>query len=191
MIMTGQDGIAAGGLAIGLILGIVAVVLLRRRRVVIRTEQQFATRFMYSGNLGQTNLLDAIQFLELGNREGILHLYEGRNKGYLVFRDGHIIDAFFRDTSGKPAVFQMLELGNGDFYFESRVIRQPRIIVETMMDIALEWHAIRSGVTGDQLQESRPEESEFQSLRESRTDSAPEPPDERAANSERDSALPA
>jgi hypothetical protein len=146
---------------------------------------------MYSGNLGQTNLLDAIQFLELGNREGILHLYEGRNKGYLVFRDGHIIDAFFRDTSGKPAVFQMLELDNGDFYFESRVIRQPRIIVETMMDIALEWDAIRSGVTGDQLQESRPEESEFQSLRESRTDSAPEPPDERAANSERDSALPA
>jgi hypothetical protein len=191
MIMTGQNGIAAFGLTVGLILGIMAVVLLRRRRVILRTEQQFSTRFMYSGNLGQTNLLDAIQFLELGNREGILHLYEGHNKGYLVFLEGHIIDAFFRDTAGKTAVFQMLELDNGGFYFESRVIRQPRIIFETMIDITLEWDAIRSGVAGDELQESHPEGSEFQSLHESLANPMPELPDERVTNSEKDSASPA
>jgi hypothetical protein len=163
MILTGQDGIAAGGLFAGLVLGIAAVVLLRRRRVVLRTEQQFSTRFMYSGNLAQTNLLDAIQFLELGNREGILHLYEGLNKGYLVFLDGHIIDAFFHDICGKPAVFQMLELVEGDFYFESRVIRQPRIIVETMMDIALEWDAVRGG--GEEAAEPPADDADFRSFR--------------------------
>ncbi len=174
MILTGQGGIAAGGLIVGLILGMAAVVLIRRRRVFLRTEQQFSTRFMYSGNLGQTNLLDAIQFLELGNREGILHLYAGSDKGYLVFQDGHIIDAFFQDTCGKGAVFQMLELDKGDFYFESRVIRQPRIIVETMMDIALEWDALRSGVATDgESLEPPGEESGLQSLHESPADSLP------------------
>jgi hypothetical protein len=177
MILTGQDGIAAGGLVAGLILGIVAVVLLRRRRVVLRTEQQFSTRFMYSGNLGQTNLLDAIQFLEIGNREGILHLYEGRNKGYLVFLDGHIIDAFFQDTVGKPAVFQMLELASGDFYFESRVVRQPRIIRETMMDIALEWDEIRTGGGAEAAPGPQVDESDFQALRESLSDPLPGSPD--------------
>ena len=174
MILTGQGWIAAGGLIVGLIFGMVAVVLLRRRRVILRTEQQFSTHFMYSGNLGQTNLLDAIQFLELGNREGILHLYAGSDKGYLVFQDGHIIDAFFQNTCGKGAVFQMLELDSGDFYFESRVIRQPRIIVETMMDIALEWDALRSGTATDEESPAPPgEESGFQSLHESPVDSMP------------------
>jgi hypothetical protein len=178
MIMTGHDGIAAGGLMAGLILGMVAVILLRRRRVVLRTEQQFSTRFMYSGNLGQTNLLDAIQFLEIGNREGILHLYDGPDKGYLVLLDGHIVDAFFRDGCGKPAVFQMLDLDSGDFYFESRVINQPRIIGESMMNLALEWDALHTDAPGgEEAARSSGEASEFQSFHEDIADSLPGSPD--------------
>jgi hypothetical protein len=100
---------------------------------------------MYSGNLKQTNLLDALQFLELGRREGVLHIYAGRRKGYISFISGQIVDAFFRNAIGKEAVFQMLELDYGDFYFESKAISQPRVITESMMDIALEWDARRYG----------------------------------------------
>jgi len=133
---------------------------------------------MYSGNLGQTNLLDAIQFLELGNREGILHLYAGPDKGYLVMLDGRIIDAFFRDGWGKPAVFQMLDLESGDFYFESRIIRQPRIIGESMMDIALEWDALRNDAPGgEEPARMSDEDPDFQSFHESIADSLPGSPD--------------
>jgi len=154
MILSSVTGIAAAGFAVGLLCGIAAAFLLRRRRTLRRASGQSVTRFMYSGNLKQTNLLDAIQFLEIGRREGILHIYVGRRKGYITFAVGQLVDAFFRNAVGKEAVFQMLELDYGDFYFESKTISQPRVITESMMDIALEWDARRYGNAFDGGQES-------------------------------------
>jgi hypothetical protein len=145
MIFSSFTGIAAAGFACGVLSGVMTALLLRRRAALRRASVQSVTRFMYSGNLKQTNLLDAIQFLEIGRREGILHIYAGRRKGYISFATGQIVDAFFRNTVGKEAVFQMLELDYGDFYFESKTISQPRVITESMMDIALEWDARRYG----------------------------------------------
>ena len=101
--------------------------------------EHFKTSFAFSGNLKQTPLIDAIQFLEIGRREGILHIYCGRRKGYLIFKDGHVMDAFFRNYTGKEAVFTMLDLEEGDFYFEPKIISQPRLISQSIMDLALEW----------------------------------------------------
>lgn len=154
MILSSVTAIAAAGFAIGLLFGIAGALLLRRRTVLRRASVQTVTRFMYSGNLKQTNLLDAIQFLEIGRREGILHIYAGRRKGYITFAEGQIVDAFFRNAVGKEAVFQMLELDYGDFYFESKTISQPRIITESMMAIALEWDARRYGNAFDGGQDS-------------------------------------
>ena len=144
-------GIAAIGFSSGLIVGLVVIVFLRRMRSLKRIVPQFTTRFMYSGNLKQTNLLDAIQFLELGRREGILHIYVGRRKGYIAFVGGRIVDAFFRNTTGKEGIFLMLELDYGDFYFESKTLNQPPVITESIMDIALEWDARRYGAHGDDV----------------------------------------
>jgi hypothetical protein len=169
MIFPGFTWVSATGFSAGIIAGIFAFLLLRKRRVVLRAEQEFTTRFMYSGNLSQTGLLDAVQFLEIGNREGVLHLlYESGEKGYLVFLGGRIIDAFFGENSGKEAIFRMLENTSGEFYFESKTIRQPRLMDETMMDIAIEWDELRNspapeaGPSGTDASTS-----EFQSLQES------------------------
>jgi hypothetical protein len=145
MIFSGVIGIAAAGFATGLLFGIITALLLRRRTALRRASAQSVTRFMYSGNLKQTNLLDAIQFLELGRREGVLHIYAGRRKGYITFAMGQVVDAFFRNAPGKEAVFEMLELDYGDFYFESKTISQPKVITESIMNIALEWDARRNG----------------------------------------------
>ena len=145
MILTSALGIAITGLVCGILVGAVIVVLLRRRRGARNSAAQYITRFMYSGNLKQTNLLDAIQFLELGRREGILHIYVGRRKGYITFVGGQIIDAFYRNTTGKEGIFQMLELDYGDFFFESKSINQPQVITESIMNIALEWDERKYG----------------------------------------------
>jgi hypothetical protein len=145
MIQFGIVEIAATGLTSGLIIGSIGVYFIRRFRSVEKASNQFTTRFMYSGNLKQTNLLDAIQFLEIGRREGILHLYIGRRKGYVTFVGGQIVDSFYRNTTGKEAIFQMIELNYGDFYFESKIINQPRVIKESIMDIAMEWDARKYG----------------------------------------------
>jgi hypothetical protein len=39
----------------------------------------------------------------------------------------------------------MLELPEGDFYFEPKLINQPRLMSESMMDIAFEWDARKNG----------------------------------------------
>ena len=126
-------GVVSGG---GILAGINAFT-----RVKPPDRNQYKTTFAFSGNLKQTPLIDAIQFLEIGRREGILHIYCGRRKGYLIFKDGQAADAFYRNYTGKEAVFAMLDLDEGDFYFEAKSIAQPRLITESVMDLAFEWDA--------------------------------------------------
>jgi len=133
-----------GGFVPGLIGSISFVFLFSRRRKVAAVDDSIRnTTFVFSGNLKQTGLIDAVQFLEIGQREGILHVYCGRRKGYLIFCEGHVIDAFYRNKTGKDAIFSMLSLDEGDFYFEPKSISQPRLISESIMDIAFEWDDIK------------------------------------------------
>ncbi|NLP04064.1 MAG: DUF4388 domain-containing protein [Fibrobacter sp.] len=137
--------VSAAGLGTGSITGILLFLILRLRKKPEMVTGQYNTSFVFSGNLKQTNLLDAIQFLEIGRREGILHIYCGRRKGYLTFKQGQVVDAFYRNETGREAIFEMLELPEGDFYFEPKLINQPRLMSESMMDIAFEWDARKNG----------------------------------------------
>jgi hypothetical protein len=112
-------------------------------------EQHYKTSFAFQGNLRQTHLLDAIQFLEIGRREGVLHIYCGRRKGYLIFVKGQVVDAFYRNLTKREAVFAMFDLEDGDFYFEPKIISQPSLISDTIMDIAFEWDTRKTLKTGD------------------------------------------
>jgi hypothetical protein len=133
------------GFVVGLSSGIGLFILISFSKKKPALEQGYKTTFAFSGNLRQTHLLDAIQFLELGRREGILHIYSGRRKGYLIFSNGQVVDAFYRNLTKREAVFAMLDLEDGDFYFEPKIISQPRLISDTIMDIAFEWDSRKSG----------------------------------------------
>ncbi|MBD3420831.1 MAG: DUF4388 domain-containing protein [Chitinivibrionales bacterium] len=115
--------------------------LFSRRRNIARDISQ--TTFVFSGNLQQTSLLDAIQFLEIGRREGVLHIYSGRRKGYITFVAGKVVDAFYRNKTEKEAIFSMLELKEGDFYFEPKKIVQPQLMSQSIIDLTFEWDAQR------------------------------------------------
>lgn len=136
--------IVCAGFFAGLVSGASLLFLLSAlKKNTLREEGNYKTSFAFSGNLKQTPLIDGIQFLEIGRREGILHIYCGRRKGYLIFKNGHVMDAFFRNYTGKEAVFTMLDLEEGDFYFEPKIISQPRLISQTIMDLALEWDGLK------------------------------------------------
>jgi hypothetical protein len=132
--------LSVAGFVAGILAGI-AITLLKKAlsKEKLPEVEQYKTSFAFSGNLKQTPLLDAIQFLEIGRREGILHIYCGRRKGYLIFKDGQVADAFYRNETGKEAAFAMLDLDEGYFYFEAKTIIQPRLIVDSVMDLAFEW----------------------------------------------------
>ncbi|MBD3321594.1 MAG: DUF4388 domain-containing protein, partial [Chitinivibrionales bacterium] len=69
------------------------------------------------------------------------HIYCGRRKGYLSFYAGKVVDAFYRNTTGREAVFAMLDLEEGDFYFEPKNIIQPQLMQESILDLTFEWDA--------------------------------------------------
>jgi hypothetical protein len=143
-----------GIIIIGFLPGFVGgAALMRIRRKKSREDHYDSiknTSFVFSGNLRQTNLLEAVQFLEIGRREGILHIYSGRRKGYLIFSKGQVIDAFYRNTTGREGIMAMLNLDEGDFYFEPKKIQQPRVIAESIMDIAFDWDAQRNEARSQQ-----------------------------------------
>lgn len=141
---------ASIGFAVGIGAACAIIFSLRASRNKQQPHGQALTTFVFSGNLKQTTLLDAIQFLEIGQREGILHIYSGRRKGYLSFIKGQVVDAFYRNETGREAIFQILGLEEGDFYFEPKTISQPRLISESIMDIAFEWDA-RNNMGNEEL----------------------------------------
>jgi len=147
MVLDANTWIAGSGLILGFVLGIIGFILYRSQQNKKTPQGQYNTSFVFSGNLKQTNLLDAIQFLEIGRREGILHIYSGRRKGYLTFVKGQVVDAFYRNDTGREAVFKMLDLEEGDFYFEPKTVNQPKLISESIMDITFEWDARKHGET--------------------------------------------
>ena len=125
------------GIVSGFGVGLLSSLLLKtRRNKKVKTDDSKSTTFVFSGNLKQTNLVDAVQFLEIGRREGVLHIYSGRRKGYLIFSKGNIIDSFYRNYTGREAVLSMLEIDDGDFYFEPKTICQPRVITESIIELA-------------------------------------------------------
>ena len=134
MLLDGMINIVVAGIASGVLAGVILILVFRLKRLKI-PQSQFNTSFVFSGNLKQTTLLDAIQFLEIGRREGILHVYCGVVRVF-TFMNGQVVDAFYRNETGREAIFQMLELLEGDFYFEPKQISQPKLISESMMDIA-------------------------------------------------------
>ena len=132
------------GIAIGSL-----IIISKRNKAMRLYTPTSSTSFVFKGNLSQTSLLDAMQFLEIGRREGVLHVYCGRRKGFITFHKGKPIDASYRDASPREAVFQMLDLKEGDFYFEPKDITQPKLISDSLMDIAFEWDEQKNGADTD------------------------------------------
>lgn len=144
VLLNAPSWIMISGTLCGMLTGLGIAFMHRRKQMPQAGIQgQYNTSFVFSGNLKQTTLLDAIQFLEIGRREGVLHIYSGRRKGYLTFCKGQVVDGFYRNEVGREAIFQMLSLEEGDFYFEPKTITQPKLISESIMDIAFEWDARR------------------------------------------------
>lgn len=137
--LSGHIIFIASGILCGLGTSIALAFFLKKRKKTEELDELKNTTFVFSGNLKQTSLLDAVQFLEIGRREGILHVYCGRRKGYLTFSKGQVIDAFYRNHTAKEAVLQMFDIEEGDFYFEPKSIHQPRIINDSILDLAFEW----------------------------------------------------
>lgn len=101
-----------------------------QRRKSLKEEQQRLknTTFILSGKISDSHLVSHIRSLCHLQRQGVLHVNEGRRKGYLLFRDGEIIDGFYRNSYGIEGFREIMRLTDAEYYFESRQVLQPDLI---------------------------------------------------------------
>ena len=93
------------------------------------------TTFILSGTLAEKNIVKNLDILNKEKRQGVLHIFTGRRKGYILFRGGEAIDAFYRNSTGIEALKMLLKIEDGDYFFESRAVYQPDLIRRSLLDM--------------------------------------------------------
>ncbi len=82
----------------------------------------------FVGNLGEMDLIDLIQTMELGGKSGVIHLNRGDKEGQVYIYKGKIVDAVVEDyNSVERAFLHMLTWINGTFYviFQDVAVNKP------------------------------------------------------------------
>ena len=115
------------------------------------------------------SVVDLLQAMELGRRNGAVHVKSGGDEGTLWFRDGAPVDANAGALQGADAVYRMLTWERGSFEIDFRTPRRPEAMTEDVntlvtegMRQASEWSAVAEqlpplesvfGVNYDELSE--------------------------------------
>lgn len=92
------------------------------------------------GNVADGNLLEVLQFIEIGSKTGCLLIETERPFGLIYFLNGRIIyAATAQEIIGKEAVFMILNLKNGNFRFILN--RKPKSSNANLstLEVLMEW----------------------------------------------------
>lgn len=88
-----------------------------------------------AGRLDDLELMDIAVLACLSKRSAVLHIHHNTDKGQITFHDGQIAHASFRDLEGRPALFELLALQQGDIFMQNRVEELVVSIEETWKDL--------------------------------------------------------
>jgi CheY-like chemotaxis protein len=89
----------------------------------------------FSGNLGEMNLVDLIQTLELGNRSGIVYLIRNHEEGRVYVEEGKVIDAMIDGLTPQQALINMLTWLEGTFMVSLQSVDRMRMISQANREI--------------------------------------------------------
>ncbi len=116
------------GISILPVLALIVQVFQRKKLLKREQERLKNTTFILSGSIEKQQLIPHVKSLCKLERQGVLHILTGRRKGYMLFRNGAIIDGFYRNTTEEAGARELFALTEGDYYFESRQVFQPDLI---------------------------------------------------------------
>jgi len=86
----------------------------RKRRVLQRKQEG-----EISGRIGDWNLMDVLQVLEMGRKTGRINITTPEREAQIDIKDGEIVNAVFGNKKGKKALEEILSLKEGEFVFDS------------------------------------------------------------------------
>ncbi len=90
------------------------------------------------GSLDSVDIQDIVQLLNVNSSTGLLHIESPNLNGVLYYRDGEIVNASVKGTSGDTAAFILLSQSQGRFHFEIADHHMPREMRRPIHDLVLE-----------------------------------------------------
>lgn len=90
------------------------------------------------GNLGQMNVLDLLQSLDMGRKTCALTLTNNGDKCKMFFTDGQINHALYGDLKGDPAVYKVLTWTAGNFEIDFAGSSEEQSITQSTQGLLLE-----------------------------------------------------
>lgn len=91
------------------------------------------------GKLSDLSLIDVLQLLMMNKKTGLLTLTAGEDKAEMVFNDGKLVHAEYKQFVGEEAVYNLGEWRDGVFRFESQEIEVVPTIHTTTMNVVMEY----------------------------------------------------
>ncbi len=107
------------------------------------------------GDITESNLMDVLQFVEIGRKTGCLLIEVDKKPiGIVYFNDGIIIYAATRLQTGKKAVFDILNFLSGQFYFVlDKKPKSPNCSIP-IVGILMEWTKEADETSGNRLRQA-------------------------------------
>lgn len=103
------------------------------------------------GDIADCNLSEVFQFVEIGTKTGCLLIEDKEPSGIIYFNNGIIIYAASKHHTGEKAVFDILNLGSGQFYFvHGRKPKSSNCSVDTR-HVLFEWAKVTDETSWDRL----------------------------------------
>jgi len=101
------------------------------------------TRPEFSGELGDLDVADLVQTIQLGRKDAKITISHGAGHSYVWCRDGEIIDAESGSLTGEAALYRVLSLDQGSLVADFGSCERPRRISSGTPELLLEAAAQR------------------------------------------------
>lgn len=105
-----------------------------------RNMQKSVQSSALEGEIGDGNLLEVLQFIEIGRRSGCLLIETERPFGLIYFTDGRIVyAATAKGITSKDAIFAILNLKAGKFRFVTNKRPKTANLNLSTLEVLMEW----------------------------------------------------
>jgi hypothetical protein len=91
------------------------------------------------GEISQGNLLEVLQYIEMGRKTGCMLVECDRPFAIIYFYQGRIIYAHAQELTGKDAVFEVLNLKDGKFRFIQNKVPKTSNVNLSTLEVLMEW----------------------------------------------------
>ena len=111
------------------------VVVAKLRRLLEQSQSARRVRGV-SGSLEEMAIPDLVQILHQGRKTGALQLSSEGEQGSIFFKDGAIVDAFFKNLKGENAFYAIVGISKGEFTIDPTV-QPPEKVIQASPEMLL------------------------------------------------------